>query len=87
MVCHECTVYYRHPFIYCCCHIRHLRKMMVGAGWGGSHHRILYLAVRIDLSTLKAHPKTAQSKHDLCVGLLSSKGYDHVLFIINIRER
>ena len=41
----------------------------------------LYFVVRIDLSTLKAHPKTAQSKHDLCVGLLSSKhieGGDHV---------
>ena len=41
----------------------------------------LYFVVRIDLSTLKAHPKTAQSKHDLCVGLLSSKhieGGDHM---------
>ena len=62
----------------------------------------LYFVVRIDLSTLKAHPKTAQSKHDLCVGLLYSKhieGEDHVpnsaynqhsyknCMFISIRER
>ena len=43
----------------------------------------LYFVVRIDLSTLKAHPKTAQSKHDLCVGLLSSIGSDHVHALYN----
>ena len=68
------------PFYLCnaACHIRHLRKMMVGRRFAPYS---LYFVVRIDLSTLKAHPKTAQSKHDLCVGLLSSKhieGGDHV---------
>ena len=89
------------PFYLCnaACHIRHLRKMMVGRRFAPYS---LYFVVRIDLSTLKAHPKTAQSKHDLCVGLLYSKhieGEDHVpnsaynqhsyknCMFISIRER